>query len=95
MDPAGKADRFLNYVLTNQLFKSQELWISRRSRQTPHMGDLATRNIQRGRDHGIRFGFKSGMKKLIKDLLYVSVTGTAIGSTTNCLMSQASRFSHA
>ena len=33
MDPAGKADRFLNYVLTNQLFKSQELWISRRKRR--------------------------------------------------------------
>ena len=53
MEPAGKADRFLNNALVNKLFKSQVMWNSRHNKVVPNMGDLATRNIQRGRDHGM------------------------------------------
>ena len=71
--PTDKADRYLNYGLTNRLFKSQEEYLEREEigkdlflktkilcfvfkggKEVAEMGDLAARNIQRGRDHGSR-----------------------------------------
>ena len=51
----GKADRFLVDGVTNKLFKNQEEHLVRTGAQkTATLSDLAARNIQRGRDHGIK-----------------------------------------
>ena len=49
------ADRYLNTVLTNKLFLSKEkIEVNSKHKDLMEVSDLAARNIQRGRDHGIR-----------------------------------------
>ena len=58
VDAASKADRYLNPVLAHELFKSQEEFLeSETKKQAAQLSDLSARNIQRGRDHGVRFVF--------------------------------------
>ena len=58
VQPAEAADRYLNDIITNELFMSAEKIVTKEQNTTgKHMielGDLAARNIQRGRDHGLR-----------------------------------------
>ena len=55
VDAASKADRYLNPVLAHELFKSQEEYLERtESKDKAELSDLSARNIQRGRDHGLR-----------------------------------------
>ena len=55
---AACPDRYLNPTLTNELFMSKEkINFNRNQTDKVELSDLAARNIQRGRDHGLRWNF--------------------------------------
>ena len=55
---AACPDRFLNPTITNELFVTKEkIDFSRKKKGRVELSDLAARNIQRGRDHGLRWKF--------------------------------------
>jgi len=48
------ADRFMNPTLTNELFLAKEnIEVKHKNKDQVELSDLAARNIQRGRDHGL------------------------------------------
>ena len=55
---AACPDRYLNPTVTNELFLSAEKEnFNRNNSDKVELSDLAARNIQRGRDHGLRWNF--------------------------------------
>ena len=43
--------------MANNLFRAQEIYLNRNGNNNIEVGDLMSRNIQRGRDHGVRYSF--------------------------------------
>ena len=71
----GKADRFLVDGVTNKLFKNQEEHLVRTGAQkTATLSDLAARNIQRGRDHGIKYNSTNKIYILYFLFIFLGVT---------------------
>ena len=69
-----QSDRFLSTAITERLFRSKEMeeWHAGHKSKV-ELSDLASRNIQRGRDHGLQFYHSYRKWAKLSDITQIAV----------------------